>query len=112
MSGARSYHAGLAAEETVERHYMALGYETRERRWRGKAGEIDLIMGRGGMIVCVEVKTSASLEAALSALSQRQLGRIALAAEEYTGDQIVPVRVDLAAVGPTGDIEIVENITV
>jgi putative endonuclease len=118
MSGARSYHAGLAAEDIVQRAYEATGHVLRARRWRGKAGEIDLILDdatEAGGLVFVEVKAAATHDAALQSLSPRQLARISLAAEEYLGTLdvavAVPMRIDLAAVDGAGRVEIVPNIT-
>lgn len=116
MSGARSYHAGLAAEEIVLRAYEASGHRLRARRWRGKAGEIDLIFAGDDGLVFVEVKAAPSHEAALASLSARQLARIARAAEEFlsTPDTpaLVAMRIDLAVVDGQGRVEIVPNITV
>ena len=118
MSGARSYHAGLAAEDIVQRAYEATGHTLRARRWRGKAGEIDLILDDAtdaGGLVFVEVKAAATHDTALSSLSPRQLARIALAAEEYIGSldapALIAMRIDLAAVDGAGRVEIVPNIT-
>lgn len=115
MSGARSYHAGLAAEDIVQRSYEASGHLLRARRWRGKAGEIDLIFEGAEGLVFVEVKASASHESALESLSMRQLARVARAAGEYlatiddTGQ--VPTRIDLAVVDGKGRVGIVPNIS-
>jgi len=38
------YHAGLAAEEIVAADYARRGLRLERRRWRGKRGEIDLIV--------------------------------------------------------------------
>lgn len=116
MSGARSYHAGLAAEDIVQRSYEASGHRLRARRWRGKAGEIDLIFEGVDGLVFVEVKAAALHETALASLSMRQLARIARAAEEYlatlTGPPQIAMRIDLAVVDGQGRVEIVPNITV
>ena len=115
MSGARSYHAGFAAEDIVLRAYEASGHRLRARRWRGRAGEIDLILDSGEGLVFVEVKAASTHEAALHSLSPRQLSRIARAAEEYLGTLerpgLLPMRIDLAAVDGQGRVEIVPNIT-
>ena len=118
MSGARSYHTGLAAEDIVLRIYESTGHSLRARRWRGKAGEIDLILDDAtdaGGLVFVEVKAAATHDAALLSLSPRQLARIALAAEEYIGTldlhSLIAMRIDLAAVDGEGRVEIVPNIT-
>jgi putative endonuclease len=116
MSGARSYHAGLAAEEIVLRAYETSGHRLRGRRWRGKAGEIDLIFEGDEGLVFVEVKAAASHDAALASLSARQLARITRAAEEFLSSLdapgLVAMRIDLAVVDGQGVVEIVPNITV
>jgi putative endonuclease len=115
MSGARSYHAGFAAEDIVLRAYEAAGHRLRARRWRGRAGEIDLILDGPDGLVFVEVKAAATHETALQSLSHRQLARITRAAEEYLGTLdgpgLVAMRIDLAAVDGQGRVEIVPNIT-
>lgn len=115
MSGARSYHGGLAAEEIVLGHYLARGHALRARRWRGRAGEIDLILASADGYVFVEVKSSATHARALGSLSSRQIGRIATAAAEYMalhpGAPHDGARVDLAVVDARGVVEVVENIT-
>ena len=115
MSGARSYHGGLAAEEIVLGHYLARGHTLRARRWRGRAGEIDLILASADGVVFVEVKSSATHAKALHSLSARQIGRIATAASEYMAQhpwaQSGEARVDLAVVDTRGMVEVVENIT-
>ena len=115
MSGARSYHAGLAAEEIVCRHYEASGCVAVHRRWRGKSGEIDLVINQGDTVIFVEVKASASMDRAVQALSGRQLERLVSAAGEYLASQGAGLntraRFDLAAVDNSGAVQIVSNIT-
>ncbi|HBN30930.1 MAG TPA: hypothetical protein DD416_06825, partial [Rhodobacteraceae bacterium] len=43
MTGAVSYHSGIAAEAAVARFYEQHGHVIAARRWRSAAGEIDLI---------------------------------------------------------------------
>ena len=115
LRGLTNYHDGLAAEDAVAAHYAAKGYLVLARRWRGQAGEIDLICRGSDGFVFVEVKKSNNFAAAASHLSFAQLGRIALAGEEYIGtqadDPLSPMRLDLAMVDGTGRIEILENLT-
>lgn len=111
--GAMAHHAGLSAEGAVADHYLALGYERIAERWRGKAGEIDLIFQRDGVIVFVEVKRSASHASAAELLRPAQMQRLARAAEEYIGllpdGLLTEMRIDVALVDGTGVIEVLEN---
>lgn len=115
MSGAVSYHAGVAAEEAVGRLYEAAGYTLAARRWRSGAGEIDLIARRGDLVVFVEVKCGRDFAAAVARLGPRQLGRIAQSAEAFLANEPLgtdtPCRIDAALVDRSGACEIIENVT-
>ena len=84
----------------------------RERRWRGSAGEIDLIVEDGAGLVFVEVKASEDFARAAEQLSERQMGRIYAAASEYLGlmptGQATETRFDVALVDGVGRVEILE----
>ena len=56
------------------------GYRIVARRYRTAAGEIDLIVRRGRILVFVEVKARADFRIAADAVSPRQQHRIARAA--------------------------------
>ncbi|MCD1627192.1 YraN family protein [Seohaeicola saemankumensis] len=113
VRGQTSYLAGLAAEGTVERHYIARGLSLLARRWRGARAEIDLIFADGAAIVFVEVKKSRCFETALLSLGSAQRRRIMLAATEFLGrtvsGQLTDMRFDLAMVNDIGALEILEN---
>ena len=113
MSGARSYQAGLAAEAMVERLYTGSGRQICARRWRGSAGEIDLIARDGAEVIFIEVKHSKTHAQAAERLGPRQMARIYGAASEFIGGepagQLTPVRFDVALVDGRGQIEILEN---
>jgi putative endonuclease len=113
MSGAVSYHAGLAAEESVARRYARAGCPVVARRWRGAAGEIDLIARDGAALIFIEVKQSRTHAEAASHLSPQQFARICLAAEEFAGAEpmgsLTKMRFDVALVDGQGVIEILEN---
>ena len=113
--GRLNYHAGLAAEDVAAMHYETTGYAVLERRWRGIGGEIDLICRGADGFVFVEVKKADNFANAACHLSFAQLNRIALAAEEYIGTvanaPLTPMRLDLAMVNGTGEIETLENLT-
>lgn len=112
-AGARAHRTGVAAEEGVMRHYLRLGLEIVARRWRGRAGEIDLIGRTAAGYVFVEVKAAPTLAAAAERLTRRQMARIAGAAEEFlcgvAGGLGNPMRIDVALVDRMGRIEICEN---
>ncbi|MCK0168087.1 YraN family protein [Jannaschia sp. S6380] len=113
MSGTTSYHAGLAAEDSVARYYERAGHDVLARRWRGKGGEIDVIVQDGPDTVFVEVKKSDTHAAAALRVSERQIHRLFDCAGEYMGTlpdgMNAAVRFDVALVDGVGRIEIVEN---
>ncbi len=53
------------------------------RRWRSRAGEIDLVARRGRLIAFIEVKARNTASEALEAVSARQRARIARAASSF-----------------------------
>ena len=102
--GMVAYSSGRMAEESVVRDYRHRGYEVVAQRWRGKGGEIDLIMARGKSIAFVEVKRRATLEAALAALTPQQTARLVAAAQQVVQGrkafQALEIRLDLVALAP------------
>ena len=115
--GQMAYLAGLAAEAVVERAYLAQGVELLKRRWRGKAGEIDLIFvdrqnGEEALIFA-EVKTARTHAKAAHALRPAQARRLCMAGQEFAGQrpsgQLTPMRFDLAMVDGQGQVELLEN---
>lgn len=113
MSGALAYHAGLAAEDSVIAQYLRRGMELVAQRWRGRAGEIDIILRDGADLVFVEVKKSRSFDRALERLGDRQIARIFDTAAEFMASQPLglntPTRFDVALVDSSGQVRIVEN---
>lgn len=113
MTGLVSYYAGLAAEDSVQRHYQHAGYSLVATRWRGAGGEIDLIMRDGATVVFVEVKKAATHAEAALRLTARQMGRISRSAAQFltalsTG-QDTDCRFDVALLDASGQIELLEN---
>lgn len=113
MSGRVSYRSGLAAEERVALHYSRRGASVICRRWRGRGGEIDLVIQVGDAIVFVEVKASSTHAQAAERLRAAQSSRIMRAAEEYLGGEpagaLTSVRFDVALVDGVGRVEVIEN---
>ncbi|SEN37095.1 putative endonuclease [Pseudorhodobacter antarcticus] len=113
MSGLVSYHAGLAAEAAVARHYADAGRVLAATRWRGRSGEIDLVMREGAAVVFIEVKKAATHAEAALRLTSRQMARIYASASEFLAGepagQNTESRFDVALVDSYGRIEVVEN---
>lgn len=111
--GRTAYLSGHAAEESVARHYARAGRQVAARRWRGAAGEIDLVVREGACLVFVEVKAAASFDAAAARLGRRQMDRLCAAAEEFAGGEpaglLSEMRFDLALVDGRGDVRVIEN---
>lgn len=111
--GRRAYNSGLAAEDRAVALYRAAGLRLLETRWRGKSGEIDLILADGDQIVFAEVKQSRTHDAAIAGLRPAQARRIHAAGSEYLGQcpngQLTDVRFDLAVVDGAGRCDILEG---
>lgn len=110
--GRRAYLSGVAAEEAVCRAYDALGADVLDLRWRGKGGEIDMILQQGPDLIICEVKKARSFDEAAERLLPDQMRRIHAAAAEYIGNmplgQLTALRFDLALVDERGAVEIRE----
>lgn len=74
---------GQWAETLAALYLQAKGYRILERRFRSRAGEIDLIARRGRHLAFVEVKARRTSEQAAWAVTPRQQARIARAAEHW-----------------------------
>jgi putative endonuclease len=113
MRGRLAHLSGSLAEESVARLLERRGMSVLARRWRGKAGEIDLICLDGPCLVFVEVKQSATHEEAAQRLGSAQQGRIMRAALEYCDKEghtpLPELRFDAALVDGHGRIEILER---
>ncbi len=113
MTGSVGYHAGLVAEDIVAADYTRRDHRLAARRWRGQAGEIDLIMRDGDTVVFIEVKKSKTFGGAALRLGRRQMDRICTAATEFLANeprgQLTDVRFDLAMVDGQGAVSVIEN---
>lgn len=74
---------GLRAETLAAVWLMLKGYRVLARRLRTAAGEVDLVVRRGGTVVAVEVKARPSLDAAVASVSLRQRRRVARGLEIF-----------------------------
>lgn len=71
--GKMAFHAGMAAEYSIAQDYERRGFVVANRRWRGKSGEIDLILRYGKGLIFVEVKQALDFNRAVESLSERQM---------------------------------------
>ncbi|HVM41771.1 MAG TPA: YraN family protein [Acidimicrobiia bacterium] len=107
---------GEAGETLVARHYEASGFEVLDRNWRSPAGELDLVLRRGRLVVFCEVKTRAGIgfgvpAEAVDARKQARIRRLAsawLAEHRRRGE----TRFDVASVvwpkGGQPTVEVIE----
>ncbi len=111
--GKAAFHAGMAAEKRIAQDYERRGFAVARTRWRGKGGEIDLVIRDGAGLIFVEVKQSRDFARAAQSLSARQMQRIYRSAEEYLGQEpmgsLTEVRFDVALVNGAGEMQIIEN---
>lgn len=111
--GLRAYLSGEAAEARIAQDYERRGFSIARRRWRGKGGEIDLIVRQGADVIFVEVKSARDFATAADRLGVRQMERLYTAASEFLEDepagQLTGARFDVALVDRRGAFEIVEN---
>jgi putative endonuclease len=73
--------AGRRGERMAAWWLRLKGWTILDRRVRTKAGEVDLVAGRPGLIAFVEVKTRATPAELDLAIDERRLARVAAAAE-------------------------------
>ena len=79
----KRYRHGHLAEYAAAALLMCKGYRVLNRRWKCRAGEIDLVAVRGHRLAFVEVKQRATLEAARDSISGWQAARIQDAADMW-----------------------------
>lgn len=116
LRGKRNYLAGVAAEDQVAANYERRGFSVVARRWRGRTGEIDLVLRDEGSLIFVEVKKSHNFATAMAALTPAQIHRIAKTATEFVAGEptglMTDMRLDVALVNAEGQIDIIENVLV
>ncbi len=80
VRGRRARRSGRVAEYVCAFWLMAKGYRLLGFRLRTPQGEIDILARKGAVIVVVEVKQRATMEAALEAIGWRLAVRLDLIA--------------------------------
>ncbi len=102
--GKRARQDGRRAEMLCALWLLAKGYRLLGFRLRTRHGEIDLLVGKPGLVAVVEVKRRASLDEALRSLTPLQRDRLTRAARSLTarrpGLADASIRLDLIALAP------------
>ena len=102
-SSAQRTALGQYGERVAARHLTDLGMVVLDRNWRCDAGEIDLVLRDGEVLVVCEVKTRVSdacgtPHEAVTAEKLDRLKRLALLWAESHGRSPAETRIDLVAV--------------
>ena len=84
----RAQRSGLSAERWACWLLRVKGYRILAVNWRCPAGEVDILARRGSILAAIEVKRRAESDSrddatALLAISRKQQGRVARAAEAF-----------------------------
>lgn len=94
---------GRYGERVAARHLTDRGLVVLDRNWRCEAGELDLVLREGDVLVACEVKTRSSLACgspheAVDPVKLERLKRLALLWADRHGVRPADVRIDLVAV--------------
>ncbi len=87
---ARTYDAGRTAESFAVVALAMKGYRILSRRWRSRAGELDIVAlspgwGANRTLVFVEVKRRGDFDSAAESIKTQQRRRIMRAADSFIG---------------------------
>jgi putative endonuclease len=86
-----SHEQGQAAEASVALRLEGDGWRVLARNWRRPAGELDLVVQRGGQVRFVEVKARAEGDpSALDAVDREKQRRLTGAAEAFLAEHDGP----------------------
>ena len=94
---------GAYGEAVAERHLVDAGMVVLDRNWRCSAGEVDLVLREGGVLVICEVKTRSSDRCgapveAVTPAKVRRLQRLSRLWMEQHGVRASDVRIDMVGV--------------
>jgi putative endonuclease len=106
--GQAAYANGLAAEDAACAALINDGWTIHARRLRTKAGEVDAVAEKAGVLSIIEIKSRPSLAEAAIALTARQQSRLAASCEiilaEHPEWGSGGVRFDVVVVNPAGQM--------
>jgi putative endonuclease len=111
--GSRAHALGIDAEAAACAALERDGWTLRARRLRTKAGEVDVVAEKNGLLALVEVKARPTLSEAAGALSARQRKRLIAAAEIVLADHpdwgAAGVRFDVLLIDAGGSVRWIAN---
>ena len=111
--GRAAQRLGVSAEDAASDTLQRDGWTVLARRLLTKAGEIDLVAERDGLLAFVEVKARPTLAGAAWSLGARQRGRLLAAAEialaEHPEWGRAGVRFDVLLVDAAGAVRRIED---
>ncbi len=103
-----AYATGIAAEALACAALQADGWTIHARRLRTKAGEVDAVAEKAGILAIIEVKHRPRLADAAAAMTSKQTSRLLAACDIILADHpdwgINGVRFDLLLVDPAGRV--------
>ncbi|WP_298964277.1 YraN family protein [uncultured Roseibium sp.] len=109
----RAHKRGLAAETWAAWYLRLTGWRILKRRYKTKAGEIDLIAKKRKTVAFIEVKARKTRDAALEAVTPASQRRIAKAARIFVSKHpkagFFTLRFDVVVVRPWALPERIEN---
>jgi putative endonuclease len=115
-AGAHKQALGAYGETLAARHLVEQGMVVLDRNWRCDAGEIDLVLRDGDVLVVCEVKTRSSTRygtphEAVTDIKVARLRRLAARWLHDRGVAVRDVRIDLVAViRPRRGASVVEHV--
>lgn len=113
MSGRRSLRIGAGAETRAARFLKSRGLRLKQRNYRTRLGEIDLIMDDSGTLVFVEVRQRGDLRFGDGAesIGAGKRRRLTAAASHYYQrlGRDCPCRFDVVAIDADGAVDWIRN---
>ncbi|MBA1146108.1 YraN family protein [Ectothiorhodospiraceae bacterium WFHF3C12] len=108
-----SLRIGAGAEGRAARFLRSRGLKLRERNYRTRRGEIDLVMDDDGTLVFVEVRRRADLRygGGAESIGARKRRRLTAAAAQYYQQlgRDCPCRFDVVAIDAEGEVDWIRN---